>query len=82
MQEEEGSIAIIVDDDGPGIASDRLADVLQPFVRIDDARSRNTRGMGLGLAIVNDAVRAEGGTFLLENRAEGGLRACIRLPVT
>ncbi|MET0137576.1 MAG: ATP-binding protein [Sphingobium sp.] len=82
VQEDENGIAIMVDDDGPGIAPKRLADVLQPFVRIDDARSRNTRGMGLGLAIVNDAVRAEGGTFSLENRAEGGLRACIRLPLT
>ncbi|HEX7821433.1 MAG TPA: ATP-binding protein [Sphingobium sp.] len=80
FQEEGETIAIMIDDDGPGIAADRLADVMQPFVRLDDARSRNTRGMGLGLAIVNDAVRTEGGTFSLENRPEGGLRAIIRLP--
>ncbi len=80
LQEDGERIAIMVDDDGPGIAADRLTDVLQPFIRLDNARSRNTRGMGLGLAIVNDAVRAEGGTFTLENRTEGGLRATIRLP--
>lgn len=81
-QEDSGAISIIIDDDGPGIAPDRLADVMQPFVRLDDARSRNTRGMGLGLAIVSDAVRAEDGIFTLENRPEGGLRAVIRLPLS
>jgi signal transduction histidine kinase len=78
---EDGGVRLVVEDDGPGIAPDRIADVLQPFVRLDDARARNTRGMGLGLAIVHDAVKAEGGKFLLENRAEGGLRATIKLPL-
>jgi signal transduction histidine kinase len=82
LQESDGAIAIVIEDDGPGIAPDRLADVTQPFVRLDDARSRNTRGMGLGLAIVSDAVRAEGGSLTLENRDEGGLRATIRLPLS
>ncbi|WP_157218216.1 ATP-binding protein [Flavisphingomonas formosensis] len=80
LRERDDGILIIVDDDGPGIAEDKLAEVLQPFVRLDGARSRNTRGMGLGLAIVNDAVRAEKGSFTIENRPEGGLRATIRLP--
>lgn len=80
LQEDGAGVSIVVDDDGPGISEDRIADVLQPFVRLDDARGRNTRGMGLGLAIVSDAVKAEGGTLKLENRAEGGLRVTIRLP--
>lgn len=79
VQEEGDMIRFVVDDDGPGIAEDRIADVLQPFVRLDDARGRNTRGMGLGLAIVSDAVKAEGGSLHLENRPEGGLRAVIQL---
>ncbi|MFT3965483.1 MAG: ATP-binding protein [Sphingobium sp.] len=81
LREEEGTIRFTVEDDGPGIAEDRMADVLQPFVRLDDARGRNTRGMGLGLAIVSDAVKAEGGALSLANRPEGGLRATIRLPL-
>ena len=72
---------IIVEDDGPGIPEDRIADALQPFVRLDTARARDTAGMGLGLAIVRKAVRAENGTLDLRNRAEGGLRATIRLPL-
>ncbi|MET0240031.1 MAG: ATP-binding protein [Sphingobium sp.] len=81
VQQDSDAIVLTVDDDGPGIDKDKLVDVLQPFVRLDGARTRNTRGMGLGLAIVNDVVRAEGGELILGNRLEGGLRATIRLPV-
>ncbi|MEW9855545.1 ATP-binding protein [Novosphingobium sp. M1R2S20] len=73
---------IIVEDDGPGIPEDRMADVLQPFVRLDAARARDTPGMGLGLAIVRKAVRAEHGTLNLANRATGGLRVVIQLPLS
>lgn len=62
---------VIVSDHGPGIPADRFEDVLQPFVRLDAARSRDTPGMGLGLAIVRRSIRAEGGTLTLANRAGG-----------
>ena len=73
---------IVIEDDGPGIPEDRIADALQPFVRLDSARSRDTAGMGLGLPIVRKAVRMENGTLDLRNRPGGGLRATIRLPLT
>jgi signal transduction histidine kinase len=73
-------VEIMIEDDGPGIPPESLAQVLQPFVRLDSARARNTAGMGLGLAIVDRSLRAEGGKLTLENRAEGGLRACVHLP--
>ncbi|MDX3901345.1 MAG: ATP-binding protein [Sphingobium sp.] len=77
---QEGGQAIIrVEDDGPGIPDQRLADVLKPFTRLDQARQRNTRGLGLGLAIVDRAVEQEGGVLRLANRPEGGLRVEIRL---
>jgi signal transduction histidine kinase len=79
IRQLDGETVIHVDDDGPGIPSDKIEQVLQPFVRLDEGRARNTKGMGLGLAIVSNAVRAEGGVFVLENRPEGGLRASIRL---
>ncbi|MEP6784423.1 MAG: ATP-binding protein [Sphingomonadales bacterium] len=72
-------ILIFVDDDGPGIPQSEMAEALQPFVRLDSARVRNTGGMGLGLAIVNEAIEAEGGTLELINRPEGGLRVAIHL---
>lgn len=73
-------VLIRIDDDGPGIPDDARATVLQPFVRLDRARSRDTSGFGLGLPIVVRAVEAEAGTLTLTNRAEGGLRAEICLP--
>ncbi|BBD98535.1 sensor histidine kinase [Sphingobium amiense] len=75
-------VLIRVDDDGPGIPRDRLEEVLRPFSRLDDARQRNTRGLGLGLAVVQKTVAAEGGRLTLANRPDGGLRAeiCLVLP--
>ena len=74
------AVTIAVEDDGPGIPEAALARVLEPFVRLDRARTRDTVGFGLGLAIVSRVMEAEGGTVMLENRAEGGLRARLTLP--
>ncbi|MDK2761786.1 MAG: HAMP domain-containing protein [Sphingopyxis sp.] len=74
------AIELFVEDDGPGIPPESLLEVLQPFVRLDSARARNTKGLGLGLAIVLHMVEREGGTLLLSNRSRGGLRAQITLP--
>ncbi len=73
-------IVISVLDNGPGIADSEIVEVMKPFVRLDHARSRNTPGMGLGLAIVNRIVRSQRGHFTLANREQGGLCATIRLP--
>jgi signal transduction histidine kinase len=71
---------IRIEDDGPGIPDDELEHVLEPFVRLDPARSRDTVGFGLGLSIVQLAVAEEGGRLTLANRAGGGLCAEIVLP--
>lgn len=76
----EREIVIRVEDDGPGIPDHLLGSVLEPFVRLDSARRRDTQGLGLGLAIVCRAIELEKGGLVLSNRAEGGLRAEIRLP--
>jgi signal transduction histidine kinase len=74
-------VAITIEDDGPGIPEDKLAQVLEPFVRLDAARGRDTVGFGLGLPIVLRTVEAEGGRLTLSNREEGGLRARVTLPI-
>jgi signal transduction histidine kinase len=79
IQRAGGFAEIVVEDDGPGIPDEQMASAQQPFVRLDTARSRDTAGMGLGLAIVRRTVRVENGTLDLCNRPEGGLRATIRL---
>lgn len=73
---------IAVEDDGPGIPPERMEDVFQPFVRLENSRSRETGGVGLGLSIARSIVLAHGGELLLSNRRQGGLRAEIRLPAT
>lgn len=80
----EGSEAVLaVEDRGPGIVDDELLHVLQPFHRLDTARARNTPGLGLGLSIVAEIVRREGGVLTLSNRPRGGgLRAEIRLTLS
>lgn len=81
VRKDGGAAEIVVEDNGPGIPDERITDALQPFVRLDSARARDTAGMGLGLPIVRKAVRMENGTLDLRNRPEGGLRATIRLPL-
>jgi signal transduction histidine kinase len=75
-------VHLSVDDDGPGIPPEKLDLAIEPFVRLDSARQRDTTGFGLGLAIVARAVELENGRLILSNRAEGGLRAQILLPRT
>jgi signal transduction histidine kinase len=74
------AIEITVDDEGPGIPEPELSRVFEPFYRVEDSRSRETGGVGLGLAIAYSIVQAHGGQITLTNRAEGGLRARVTLP--
>jgi signal transduction histidine kinase len=75
-----GSVEIDIDDDGPGIPEAELARVLEPFYRLEESRSRETGGVGLGLAIAHSIIQAHGGRLTLTNRPAGGLRASIVLP--
>lgn len=79
LREEQEALIITVDDDGPGIPEDRLEAVLEPFYRLDASRNRSAGGAGLGLAIARRLVGRLEGTLTLRNRAEGGLRAVIKL---
>jgi signal transduction histidine kinase len=74
------AIEITIDDKGPGIPQDELARVFEPFYRLEGSRSRETGGIGLGLAIALSVVQVHGGQLTLANRPEGGLRACVTLP--
>jgi len=73
-------VEIVVDDYGPGIPPSQLEAVMQPFFRLEASRNRLTGGSGLGLYIARDLVTRQGGTLVLANRPEGGLRARITLP--
>lgn len=80
LAREDGDALVTITDRGPGIPEDRLKDVFEPFVRLEESRSEETGGIGLGLAITRSIIHAHGGTIDLVNRPEGGLQAIIRLP--
>jgi two-component system osmolarity sensor histidine kinase EnvZ len=77
---EPAAVEIAVDDDGPGIAPEHYEDAFRPFSRLDATRTRNPKGVGLGLAIARDVARAHGGDVILRPSPLGGLRASLRLP--
>jgi signal transduction histidine kinase len=81
LQGQDG-VRIRVRDAGPGIASDRIEDMLQPFTRMESSRNRDTGGAGLGLALVRAIMTEQGGSLELSNRREGGLDATLFLPIT
>jgi two-component system sensor histidine kinase CpxA len=85
LQREQGNdgpeAVIRIVDSGPGVPEEALDKLFRPFYRIDDARGRQTGGVGLGLAITERAVRLHGGTVKASNRPEGGLQIEIRLPI-
>jgi signal transduction histidine kinase len=76
------SIAVTIDDDGPGLPEEELERVFRPFYRVEQSRSRDTGGVGLGLSVARTVFRAHGGDVVLSNRPEGGLRATVALPRT
>ncbi len=81
VTQEKNRLLIAVDDDGPGLPEIELERVFEPFYRLESSRSRETGGVGLGLAIVRQIARRHGGDVSLSNRAEGGLRALLWLPL-
>jgi signal transduction histidine kinase len=73
-------IVLTVNDDGPGIPESERERVLQRFIRLDEARSRDDGGSGLGLAIVDEVVHAHGGSVSISRSPLGGARIEVRLP--
>ena len=73
--------AIEIEDDGPGITASELERVFEPFYRLEGSRNNETGGVGLGLPIARNMLRAHGGDVTLSNRTGGGLTARVTLPV-
>jgi len=70
-----------IDDAGKGLPGAALEKVFEPFYRAEGSRSRETGGIGLGLAVVRSIARAHGGDATLSNREGGGLTARVLLPL-
>jgi signal transduction histidine kinase len=77
----EGSGAVIrIKDKGTGIPEPELEKVFEPFYRLENSRSRETGGSGLGLTIALNIVEQHGGTIRLVNHSAGGLEVILTLP--
>lgn len=69
---------IVIEDDGEGLAPDRIKEALRRGNRVDESKP----GTGLGLSIVQDTVQEYGGELRLSKAALGGLKVCVFLPLT
>lgn len=74
-------LVLTVDDAGPGIEDALLPRIFEPFAQ-GEAGLRSKGGVGLGLAIVERCALLLGGTVRVANRAEGGARFTLEIPVT
>jgi signal transduction histidine kinase len=66
LTEVEGHVRLTVDDDGDGIPIEHRHTIFERFTRLDDARTRDHGGAGLGLAIVRDIIQRHNGTIALD----------------
>jgi two-component system OmpR family sensor kinase len=77
---DKEAVRVSIGDMGPGIPEDRIAEMFEPFTRLETSRSRETGGFGLGLSIARDIVEGHGGHIAIANRSQGGLLVTVDLP--
>ena len=73
-------VTLYVQDNGPGVPPDQLANLFEPFYRGDAARTNPAAGSGLGLAVVRRSMQQMGGSVRAENAPGGGLCIVLQLP--
>lgn len=82
LSETDGQVLLAVSDDGDGIPDGDRERVFERFVRLDEARARESGGSGLGLSIVREIVLAHGGSVVATASGLGGARFEVRMPAS
>lgn len=82
MSEGNSVAELVIDDSGPGIPENMRERIFDRFARLDESRSTETGGFGLGMSIIKATVTAHSGFISLEESPAGGLRIRIRVPVS
>lgn len=80
IEDDEDEVCIRICDQGPGIPTDKMDKVFQPYTRLTPDHSGHPGGMGLGLSIARNIARAHGGEVTLSNHVDQGLEAKLWLP--
>ncbi|MEU4395351.1 HAMP domain-containing sensor histidine kinase [Kribbella sp. NPDC023855] len=79
VEVEDDQVLVHVDDDGAGIPVPAREQVFERFIRLDEARSRDAGGVGLGLAIAHEIAVRHGGSLRIADSPEGGARLTLTL---
>jgi two-component system sensor histidine kinase CpxA len=82
LEHGERKAEIEVSDRGPGIPENQLKEIFRPFYRVDYARSPDTGGFGVGLAIAERAVKLHNGELCALNRKGGGATMRMSFPLS
>ena len=82
VEKQKDNIVIRIEDEGEGVPESSLKRLFEPFYRVETSRNQQSGGYGVGMAIAEQAIRAQGGTIEASNRSTGGLRVDIILPNT
>lgn len=81
IQYNESHFKITINDKGPGVPDDKIDSLFKPFVRLSEARDRDSGGYGLGLAIAKHAIELHQGEISATNNLDGGLKVEVILPI-
>ena len=79
-KEADGEAIVCVSDDGSGVPEADRDRIFERFVRLDEARTREAGGAGLGLALSSEIAEAHRGTLTVETSDFGGACFVLRLP--
>lgn len=80
VRAEGEDVCLEVADDGTGVPPPERERIFERFVRLDDARTRDDGGAGLGLALARDIASRHGGTLTVGTSPRGGAAFTLRLP--